>query len=646
MGFEVGDTAKLESQYERLNNQLIRLKKNQADLNKTDLNNVKKSIDETGKSVTNVIKKMGRWALAVFAVESAYGFVRSSISTLSGYNEQLAADIEYIQFAMASALEPVIETIVSWVYKLLQYVNYLADAWFGINLFAGATADAMNKTASSAEKVRKSTAGFDEMNVISSSSSTASSSSATLPSMDLSNLEDVEIPSWLEWIGSHGKEIAIAIGLVVGSLLGVKALSFLGKSSKDVKNFSSSLSGLLNGLGKAATAIAILGGIALVLSQLDDLIRTFSESGLSLSDVAILLGSVLGELAIAFTVMAAASKLMDWSGIAGAAVILAGFALVLSQVTNLISVFSTSGMTLNDVIGLMATVLVTIIALMGSVAVLGPAMTAGLLPFSVLIAGISATLLVMAATLPTILEATSDFIVATAPSLIAVLTTIGDIIEQIIYALGTVMPPIIESVGSLFDTVFKGIANVVSTVGNTIIDILEAAGKLVESVLGSILKFIKELGPAVETFVDSMIRSVTKLVNFIISAIEYLVNTLIIGGVNNIIKAINSISKYVGIEIGLVPEMEIPRFTPKLKSGGIINLPGKGVPLGGHQAIGGEAGAEGVIPLTDRQAMEQLGSTIGRYVTINLTNNTNLDGRLIQRKQSQLTANKNFAMNR
>ena len=32
--------------------------------------------------------------------------------------------------------------------------------------------------------------------------------------------------------------------------------------------------------------------------------------------------------------------------------------------------------------------------------------------------------------------------------------------------------------------------------------------------------------------------------------------------------------------------------------------------------LGGESGAEGVIPLTDSQAMETLGNAIGRYITI------------------------------
>lgn len=83
---------------------------------------------------------------------------------------------------------------------------------------------------------------------------------------------------------------------------------------------------------------------------------------------------------------------------------------------------------------------------------------------------------------------------------------------------------------------------------------------------------------------------------------------------------------------------------PLLATGGIINMPGRGVPIGG--AIGGERGAEGVIPLTNAQSMEQIGEAIGRYVVINLTNITKLDNRVIAREQRNLNNQQNFAYNK
>lgn len=59
----------------------------------------------------------------------------------------------------------------------------------------------------------------------------------------------------------------------------------------------------------------------------------------------------------------------------------------------------------------------------------------------------------------------------------------------------------------------------------------------------------------------------------------------------------------------------------------------------------GERGAEGVIPLTDSQAMETLGEAIGRYITINANITNTMNGRVISRQIQQIIANKDFAYN-
>lgn len=193
MGFDVGDTQKLEAQYEKLINQLKKMKKEQMDFNKVDLKQIESSINKVGDSTSTVIKKVGKWALAIFGIRSAYNFVRKSVSTLSQYNEQLATDIEYINFALASTLQPVIERLVSLVFKLLNYINYISQAFFGINLFANATQESFNKTNKEAGKLKKTLTGFDEMNVVGDSSSGSGGSGLSPSSMlDLGNEEEVE----------------------------------------------------------------------------------------------------------------------------------------------------------------------------------------------------------------------------------------------------------------------------------------------------------------------------------------------------------------------------------------------------------------------------------------------------------------------
>lgn len=618
---------------------------------KNGLKDFNNDIEVSNSGFNNLLKKISRLGLALFSVHSIYTAISSATSILAGENQQLANDITNIKSALANTLLPVVQTIISGIKTLMTYVNYIWRRLFNKNLFKSG-ADNLASGAKSASQINKSlsSAGFDEMNVLQNqtSSTTGGSTGVGASTFNEQITADPEIPEWLQKITDflvkikeNWKEIAIVAGVALGVFLGFKVLSSIfgakGDISKGISNFASSL-------GKAVEAIAVLGGIALVINQITDLITAFSESGLELSDVALLLTTVLGELVIAFTAIAAASKLMDWSGIAGAAVILAGFALVINQVSNLLKIFSETGMSVNDVVTLMASIFIPIVALMASIALIGPAMTAGLIPFLAVVAGISAILIVMKETLPTILSSASDFINKTAPSIEKILKTIGDLIQKIIIALGETLPPIIESVGNLFEKIFNGISNVVDTVGDTLVKILNSIGDLVDRVFTSILKFINQLGPAINNFVDNAIRAVTKLINFLISGIEYLVNTLIIKGVNKIISAINKIGNVVGINISSVPSFYIPRFVPRLKTGGIINYPNKGVMLGGS-AIAGEAGAEGVIPLTDSQAMEILGEAIGRYITINANITNTMNGRVISRQMKKIQANNDFAYN-
>lgn len=238
MGFEVGDTQKLEAQYEKLIQKLTKLKKSQEDLNKTDLSNIQKNINNVGDGITKTISKVGKWALAIFAIESAYGAVRNAMSTLSQYDEQLQSNIQYIQYALANSLKPLIESILNLVVKLLQYINYIANAWFGINLFSSAEdyksmADSAKETAKSAKETKKSLAnGIDEItNLDPDSNNNKDDAGIKMPSFDLSSL-DGEIPAWLKWIADN-KDIILSVmtGVAAGLLawkLGLSGLQSLG----------------------------------------------------------------------------------------------------------------------------------------------------------------------------------------------------------------------------------------------------------------------------------------------------------------------------------------------------------------------------------------------------------------------------------
>ncbi len=324
-------------------------------------------------------------------------------------------------------------------------------------------------------------------------------------------------------------------------------------------SLKSGFNSLLSAFGKAAEIIALLGGLALVINSVTNLINVFSQSGLTLGEVAGLLGITLGGVTVAFVALLGAMTLLEpsWQSIAGAAVIFAGFSLVIHEVSKLLEVFAKTGISVNDVIKLMAAVFVPVVALMAVIAALGPAMTVGLIPFLAVVVGISAILIVMSQTIPIILAAAGNFVQKVAPSISNILNIIFQGIERIINALGKSLPPIINSIGGLFLTIFNGVDRVINSVGNVIIRILETTNSLVNNVFNGILSFINRLGPAINNFVSNLISAVTRLINFLISGLEFLVNTLVVPTINGIISAVNVIP---GVSLSKASRVYIPRF--------------------------------------------------------------------------------------
>ena len=521
MGFDVGDTMKLEAQYEKLSQKLSVLKQKKEDLNKTDLSNVQKSIDNIGKSTSNTIKHVARWALGIFAIESAYGFVRQAMSSVSQYNEQIATDVEYIRYALGSMLQPIIEGLIQLAFRLLTYVNYIAQAWFGVNLFANASTKSFEKnnkalgnSVKSAKELNKQIASFDEMNVLNDTSSNSGSGAGagaiSLPSMDLSQWQG-EVPEWVKWIAEN-KDIVIAglLGIAGGLVainLGLKPIQALGI-----------------GIALAGIIIAIQN---LIKFLQDPTFENFTN---------IIIG--IGTAIIGVGIIISRSPLIVAGVIAViVATIVKNYDYIMGLFNKLINWFET------DFIGALRYLF-------------GP---------------------------------------------------IGDIIAApFIFA--------VNAMKSAFEGLFGGIKKIVTG----IIQIFKGDFKNgIMNVFGGLKDILLAPFNALVSGINSLIRGVNR--------IRFDVPDWVPG--------------FGGKKFGF----NIPQI-PRLAVGGIVNMPGRGVPVG--NAIAGESGREGVIPLTDSQAMETLGATIGKYININLTNITKLDNRQIAKEQKKINAQNDFAFNR
>lgn len=225
--------------------------------------------------------------------------------------------------------------------------------------------------------------------------------------------------------------------------------------------------------------------------------------------------------------------------------------------------------------------------------------------------------------------------------LTGLLQTILGILEMIVGAVWGVIKSIIDwvynkvikPIGDWFKNLWNGIVTGVTNAVNKVKSAFNAVVTFFKNIVTKIKDTFKSVGSKAGEIVSGAFKAV---VNGVLKAMESILNTPI----NAINKLIGVINKVPGINLGKLSTFNLPR----LAKGGIINMPSRGVPVG--NAIVGERGAEGVIPLTDSQQMALLGEAIGRYITINANITNTMNGRVISREMQKINAQNSFANNR
>ena len=521
-------------------------------------NEMKGILNGINTTIKDNIKSMLRWGLAIFGIRSAYNFLRNSISTISQYNDQVASDIEYIRFALASTLEPVVLRLISLVKTLLGYIGYIAKQWFNVDLFAGASVDkfkqnekALGGATKQAKELNKQLAGFDEMNVIQDTSSAGGGAGAggggTLPSFDLSSMQG-DVPQWLKWIVDN-KDLILSVLFGIGA--GLLAVQF-------------GLTGI-QALGIGVAVAGLVYAIQALIDYLKD--PSFENFGKIIQGIGVF---VVG-LGIAF-------------------------------------------------LGLPAIIVGVVVLIVGTIIKYWDEIKAFLLKGVEWLEGS--------------IDAVRDFFG----------DQVADIFETCVTAFKGIILGIdeaIKGVKLIFDGLIQFITGIFTgnwkKAINGLVNIFAGIFQTIVGVVQSVFSLIAGLAVSIAKTVGYTIAGAFKaVVNGILGAIEGILNTPI-KAVNSLIKTIN---KVPGINLGTLSTFKLPR----LAKGGIINMPGRGVPVG--SAIGGERGAEGVIPLTDSQQMALLGEAIGRYITINANITNTMNGRVISRELQKVQNDSDFAFNK
>lgn len=162
--------------------------------------NIGQNLSKATQSITNNIKGMGtgfknglgqvlKYAGALFSLRSIYSALSSSanawLSSQNAQAKQLSANIDYMKYAMGSALAPVIQFVTNCVYQLLKAVQSVVYTLFRVNIFANASASAFKNAQKQAKNTSKSLSSVhSEINNVGDHNSDASPNVGDLSSID------------------------------------------------------------------------------------------------------------------------------------------------------------------------------------------------------------------------------------------------------------------------------------------------------------------------------------------------------------------------------------------------------------------------------------------------------------------------------
>ena len=565
------------------------------------IGNMKDKLKDIGNGVEGVVRKVGKWALALFGIRAMYSFIRNSINTITQNDAQLKADIDYMKNALAYTLEPVIRQIVGWAQQLMQYLGYIIYKWTGKNIFENANKSLKSATGE-AKKLKKELMGFDEVNMLSDTSS--GGGGATTPSFDLSKtLDESAVPNWVKWIADNKKVI---------EELGLTALGIFGA-------------------GTIASWIQNIGGF-LGSSQLGLL-------GTKLGALSLIAGGIIITAICAKKVWDDTQQLKeDLDTIAGS--IQKGTDKWLEQEPAIDQVYSTLAVrqnATNDLIKEYASWFWKVFGVSDKI-------------LKNLVEGVKGEKKLVDYAIDHYDydkhdEKEKQRLIDKIQTQIEKNNDVAKILKEQGKSTKEIDDMNKELAGYLWSVrnntkYTKDATNEWYTETDKVRTSYDGVVELLDTIDGKDLKdkqvkvttdttnYDNELNKIKTSNNEAKVKIKPDTTNFLTN-----LKTSLSSAFGNLTTAGKSTASSIAKLFGI-----------KLATGGIVNMPGRGVPVGG--AVAGESGREGVIPLTDPQAMAQLGEEIGRWVNIGIQNQMVVDGRVLASATNNRINKESFLMNR
>lgn len=583
------DARELEIEIEKLINQIDRMREKQSKLNN-------EGFAKMEKGFSGLVKKAGKLALALVGVRTIINLITRSFNTLTQYNEELGTKVEQMRLVLAVALEPIINWIINALQVVLSLFDKIYSALFGISLYGRANelwsqkmAKNMASGAGSAKEMRKQLAGFDEMNVL--NDNVAGSGGGGGFDMQDFILPDTPIPKGLQWIMDNGEPLgAIMGGVAGGALLMADGLFRLNIALQEYDK-NPTLENFGEVVHRAGEAWAGFGMLAM-------------------SPVTTIGGAITAISGILTNHKEEVDKWVD-------------------DVTT--NVYDQADWLSDNVSTTMGAMWENV----------GKDIEGGKEDFYDFMTEAQSDFDSLGRTIELFKEgdikgAWNEIVNWLSTKWEFEKTRFKKNLDRITANISRVVEGLKTDLGNLWKWIEDNLLNPIVDGWNKSWDAIKTIVSMaINHVVGEfwrIVGIIDNVGLTIAEFIGGAVRGV---VNGALTFAENRINDFI-RMINNVVGIINKIP---GVNIGRIGYVSLPRMAV----GGIINQPGRGVPVGG--AIAGESGREGILPLTDKQTMAELGKEIGKWISIQATVPVNIGNRQVARVIQELNNDREFAMN-
>lgn len=588
------ETRQLNVEIEKTRNKLYGLYRQQEkyreEVSKSNKEQEKASLS-TSAGFNTSLKALKKFALGLIGIRGLYSLARKASSAWLSQDEELSKKFENFWLALGAAMKPILEWLADIMYKLLGYLNVFIKSFTGgrVDIIATANAAAIKKQANAMKELKNQTYGFDELN-IQQTNDNKSSKTSLIPEIKLDpGIEKFvkDLGSWLgtayDWLKKIVKWCTDNLGVGGTILVGLAAVI--------------GVKAIVGGAG-LLSVLAILEAIVVAV-EAAKIFNDINETKEAIDDVNDSLDYTNEKMKKSEKQIVKAFKTKP---VEDQKKSITNMFSIISQGTDNMKKDTKDYFDMTDTLGEKIVNSFT---------------------------GVDKMILKSIRNTHTLTNETIGSMVSLAAQ--------GELTDEEISRLSDYIKDYYNSIiyygdytGENIDDMLKEIQENIDALNGvkahpeivTLIKAEDKTGNTIKSVQdklaalfsGKYINFMGknwDLGQVIKTYGTTLLEMFPKT-------------------------SMSFINKYLPFSTG--------GLVNKSAVGSIVNNPGRGVYIGGN-TIAGEAGKEGVIPLTDPNAMTELGETIGRYITVNLTNITKLDSKTINKENVKINNDMNFIRN-